>query len=109
MSIPDDAIVRFFDYGTNFADEDVDRIASELEAGALKPMDAKRRLARAIVSEWHGESAAAAAEAQWTRTFSQRGVPDDIPEAAIDFGGAEAIDVSLPQLLHEIGGRAESG
>ena len=103
MSIPDDVIVRFFDYGTNLADDEVDRIETDLETGSLKPMDAKRQLARSIVSEWHDDAAASEAESQWTRTFSQRNVPEDIPDASIDFGGAEAIEIVLPVLLHEIG------
>ncbi len=106
MSIPDDAIVRFFDYGTDIADAEVDQIETELKSGALKPMDAKRRLARAIVGEWHGEAEAQAAEERWTRTFSQRSVPDDIPDAAIDFSGADQLEVSLPIFLHEIGATA---
>ena len=103
MSIPDDVIVRFFDYGTNLSDAEVDQIESQLGSGELKPMDAKRQLARSIVAEWHGEAAAQEAEAQWTRTFSQRSVPDDIPEAAIEFGGRDVVEVTLPILLHEIG------
>ena len=106
MSIPDDAIVRFFDYGTNVSDGDVDRIESDLNSGALKPMDAKRRLARSIVAEWHGDEAAQAAEEQWTRTFSQRSVPDDIPDAPIEFGGADTVEVAFPVLLHDIGAAA---
>ena len=106
MSIPDDAIVRFFDYGTNLADAEVDRIEADLKSGALKPMDAKRRLARSIVSEWHDGDAAVAAEARWTRTFSQRSVPDDIPEAAFDFAGADQLEISLPIFLNEIGAAA---
>jgi len=106
MSIPDDVIVRFFDYGTNVSDDDVDRIEADLNSGALKPMDAKRRLARSIVAEWHGDDAAQAAEEQWTRTFSQRTVPDDIPEAPIEFAGADTVEVALPVLLHDIGAAA---
>ncbi|MXY85581.1 MAG: tyrosine--tRNA ligase [Chloroflexi bacterium] len=106
MSIPDDVIVRFFDYGTNVSDDEVDRIEADLNSGALKPMDAKRRLARSIVAEWHGDEAAQAAEEQWTRTFSKRSVPDDIPEAPIEFGGADTVEVALPVLLHDIGAAA---
>ena len=106
MSIPDDVIVRFFDYGTNLPDDEVDRIEVDLNSGVLKPMDAKRQLARSIVAEWHGEDAAHEAEGQWTRTFSQRSVPDDVPDAAIDFGGADAVEVPLPVLLHDIGAAA---
>ena len=106
MSIPDDVIVRFFDDGTNIPDEEVDRIAADLESGTLKPMDAKRRLARAIVAEWHGENDALAAEEQWTRTVSQRHIPDDVPDAPIDFAGADTLEVALPVLLHDIGAAA---
>ena len=106
MSIPDDAIVRFFDYGTNFDDDEVDRIEADLESGAVKPMDAKRRLARAVVAEWHNEEAARAAEEQWTSTFSQRNIPEDMPEAKVDFDGADVIEASLPILLHDIGAAA---
>ncbi|MYA02369.1 MAG: tyrosine--tRNA ligase [Chloroflexi bacterium] len=106
MSIPDDVIVRFFDYGTNIPDDEVDQIEADLNSGTFKPMDAKRRLARSIVAEWHGDDAAQAAEEQWTRTFSQRSVPDDIPDAAIEFAGADTVEVALPVLLHDIGAAA---
>ena len=106
MSIPDDAIIRFFDYGTNLADDEVDQIETELNSGTLKPMEAKRRLARSIVAEWHGDGSAQAAEEQWTKTFSQRNVPDDIPEAPIEFAGADTVEVALPVLLHDIGAAA---
>ena len=103
MSIPDASIVRFFDYGTNLSDAEVDQIAAALESGELKPMEAKRRLARTIVAEWHSADAAHAAEAEWTRTVSQGQAPDEIPDAPFDFGGADTVDVALPVLLHEIG------
>jgi len=106
MSIPDDVIVRFFDYGTNIPDDEVDQIEADLNSGTFKPMDAKRRLGRSIVAEWHGDDAAQAAEEQWTRTFSQRSVPDDIPDAAIEFAGADTVEVALPVLLHDIGAAA---
>ncbi|MYD73337.1 MAG: tyrosine--tRNA ligase [Chloroflexi bacterium] len=106
MSIPDDVIVRFFDYGTNIPDDEVDQIEADLNSGTFKPMDAKRRLARSIVAEWHGDDAAQAAEEQWTRTFSQRTVPDGIPEAPIEFAGADTVEVAVPVLLHDIGAAA---
>lgn len=106
MSIPDDSIPNFFIYGTNVPDNEVDDLLADLESGALKPMDAKKALAHSIVREWHGDDAAAEAEAEWNRVFSQRNVPDDIPEVAIDFGGEDEIEVALPVLLHSIGAAA---
>lgn len=106
MSIPDEVIVNFFDYGTNLADAEVDQIEADLKSGTVKPMDAKRRLARSIVAEWHGQEAAQAAEQQWTRIFSRRNAPDEIPDAPIDFAGQDAIEIPLPVLLHDIGAAA---
>ena len=106
MSIPDDVIVNFFDYGTNLADAEVDQVEAGLKSGTVKPMDAKRRLARSIVAEWHGQDAAQDAEQQWTRIFSRRNTPDEIPEAPIDFAGHDAIEIPLPVLLHDIGAAA---
>ncbi|MCY3559139.1 MAG: tyrosine--tRNA ligase [Chloroflexi bacterium] len=111
MSIPDDVIVRFFDYGTNLADDEVDQIEADLNSGKLKPMDAKRQLARSIVAEWHGDDAAQEAETQWTRTFSQRTAPDDIPEIEVEFAGQDSVEVDLPKLLADnqvVASRAEA-
>ena len=74
MSIPDQAIAEFFIHGTNVDAAEADQIIADAEAGTLPSMDAKRRLAHAIVSEWHDESAADAAAAEWTprRLATQR-------------------------------------
>ena len=109
MSIPDDVIVPFLDYGTSLPDDMVDQIAENLRSGEFKPMDAKHFLARSIVSEWHDVGAAELASKQWTRTFSQRNVPDAIPDASVDFCGSDAVEVALPALLHDIGAAESRG
>ena len=91
MSIPDDAIVRFFDYGTNLADDEVDQIETELELRHAQtngsqapsgPLD-RRRMARLR------GSGSGLPRNSGRKTFSQRNVPDDIPEAPIEFAGAD--------------------
>ena len=103
MSIPDGAIAEFFIHGTDVPNEEVDALLADLESGALKPMDAKKALAHSIVREWHGDDAAAEAEAEWNRVFSQRDAPTEMPDARIEFGGADIVEVALPALLHDIG------
>ena len=48
---------------------------------ASSPRDAKRALARALVTRFHGEAAAAEAEAAFDRVFVSRELPEEIEEA----------------------------
>lgn len=91
MSIPDDVLGQFFTLGTNISSVDIDAIERARADGSLHPMDAKKRLARAIVTEWHGAQAADAAAAHFDQVFSRREAPDDIPEVALAFSGSDLL------------------
>ncbi len=62
----------------------------------LSPRDAKRGLARALVTRFHDAGAAAAAEAQFDRIFGRHELPDD---AAVVTWPANGDLVHLPALL----------
>ncbi len=109
MSIPDAAIEEFFVHGTGTAPEQVDRLLADMAAGRVPPMEAKRRLAAEIVSEWHGEEAAAAAAGEWTSIFSKRDAPDEMPDVEVDFAGADSIDAQLATLVLSSGAAASNG
>lgn len=77
-----------------------DKLPGEIEA--LKqghPMDAKKALAREIVGQFHGATAAREAEDRWIRRFSERKTVD-APEVAV---AATEGDVPLARLLVEQG------
>lgn len=103
MSIPDHAIPEFLTHGANLEPAETDQLIADLQSAALPPMDAKRRLARAVVAEWHGQAEAEAAETEWTRVHSRREAPAEIPELKLDFAGAETITTPLAPLLAEAG------
>jgi tyrosyl-tRNA synthetase len=50
-----------------------------LSDGSLHPMEAKKKLAREIVSRYHGDEAAARAEARFAQIFQQREMPTEMP------------------------------
>ncbi len=102
MSIPDAVLIDYFMLGTNVPAEAVDRLAAALRDRALHPMEAKQRLAHAIVAEWHGTAAADAAADQFARVFSQHEAPPDIPEYALAFA-ARAATVDIVDLLADAG------
>ena len=85
MSIPDSVLPDFLTYATNLMEEEAIRIDLDLESGALHPMAAKRQLAHAIVTEWHGRAAADASAEHFDRVFSHREMPEEIAVFATPF------------------------
>ena len=87
MSIPDELIPRYFRLAAWAPEEDVRDVERELQEGDTNPRDLKRRLARSIVALYHGDDAAAGAEREFDRMFVKGGLPDEIPEPAVDLPG----------------------
>jgi tyrosyl-tRNA synthetase len=71
MRLPDDMLEQWWS------------LVAELPVPELEPMEAKLELARFIVRRSHGDEAARAAEAHFTRVVREGGAPDDVPEVAL--------------------------
>jgi tyrosyl-tRNA synthetase len=93
LSIPDAAMASWYDL-----------LLGEPVPDGVSPRDAKRALARALVTRYHGADAAVAAEAHFDRVHVAREIPDDIPVVHLD--GAAV--VHLPELLGEHFGMTRS-
>ncbi len=105
MSIPDELMPQWFELATELPVAEVEAIVAGLEDGSLHPNDAKRRLAREIVSLYHDPAAAQAAEDQFDTIHRRHEVPEDVlshPLPAAD-------PVSLPGLIREAGLAASGG
>lgn len=92
MSIPDELIVRYLELAAMAPPEEVARVRASLDSGEGNPRDAKRALARAIVTFYHSDGAAARAEEEFDRIFARGGLPDDIPEPEIVVTGQRSLD-----------------
>ena len=99
MSLPDDAMPEWFALAAAWSPSAVEDLTSGLAAGQLHPGETKRLLAREIISLFHSDDAAVAAEAAFDRVFKEHGVPDDIPE----FGLPSGADLTLPTILQTAG------
>ena len=99
MSIPDELIGKYWRLGFDSREEDVAAVERGLSAGD-NPRDWKRRLARAMVAEYHGEDAATAAEAHFDRLFVRHDLPEEIPEVTLTLAGDSA---PLPWVLRAAG------
>jgi tyrosyl-tRNA synthetase len=86
MSISDDLMEEWFTLLTDRSSEEISRLTNagaNMETTLIHPMQAKKTLARDIVGFYHGRDAAAAAQAEWEKQFSQRQDPDEVPEVTI--------------------------
>lgn len=91
MSIPDDVMPQYYDL----------LLGAEPDS-AFPPVEQKRALARALVSRFHSEDAATAAETHFDRLFKEQGIPEDIEDFAV------AGEVHLPALISEAFGQSRS-
>jgi tyrosyl-tRNA synthetase len=93
MSIPDEVMPTYYSLLTH-AQFDPDE----------HPNQAKRRLARILVAQFHGEEAAAAAEVHFDRLFREHAMPDDVAE----FPLPDEDPVYLPGLIRDAFGVSAS-
>jgi tyrosyl-tRNA synthetase len=80
MSIPDRAMGEYFRLATSWTPDEINQVERDLAAGVLHPRDAKMRLAKEIVSIYHGEDAGNLAADHFKLVFQEQGLPEDIPD-----------------------------
>jgi len=98
MSISDNLICRYYELLTRVPMAEVENMRQQMDKGELNPRDAKIRLAMELISTFHSEEEATQARERFKLVYSQRDIPDDIPEITVD-----EIDVWLPKFLNEKG------
>jgi tyrosyl-tRNA synthetase len=101
LSLPDELMPRYFTLTTGWHPDRIEEVTASLADGSLAPVDAKRLLARTVVELYHGEAAAAEAEAAFDRVFRAGEVPTDMPEVFVPTDAAELRDgrIRLSRLL----------
>ncbi|MFW5652609.1 MAG: tyrosine--tRNA ligase, partial [Planctomycetota bacterium] len=95
MSIPDELMSEWFDLLT---DIDPSEIKVLCDGNRTHPRDAKDRLARHIVTTYHGVDAADAASAAFRKRFSEGEVPEDLEAKQVPTG-----PIGIVNLVREVG------
>ena len=110
MSISDEVMWKYWTLLTDLKLSEVEQLKAEVATGTLHPMEAKKRLARAIVADFHSAEDAARADENWARMFQQKDVAEDLEEVAIayaDLVGPSGLPggyvIRLPKLLVQLG------
>lgn len=83
MSIPDSILENWFVLCTDVPLAEIGGMMQACSDGTMNPRDAKRRLAREIVTLYHDAEAAEAADRYFLETFSKKRQPVEAEEAEI--------------------------
>jgi tyrosyl-tRNA synthetase len=105
MSISDELMWKYWVFLTDLRLSEVEALKAEVAAGAVHPMEVKKRLARTITGGFHGETAAASADENWTRMFQQKETAENLEEIAVafaDVAGAKG-ELQIRKLLVQMG------
>lgn len=102
MSIPDELIMDYFTHCTRVPMTEIAKFTEDIAAGG-NPRDAKLRLAKEIVTLYHGTEAGTAAEQYFIDTFSKGQVPTEMPSVTASEG------MLLTELLVAAGAATSKG
>jgi len=105
MSLPDDVMMDYYELVTDVPDKEVAEIGEALRTRSVNPMELKMRLAREIVTQFHSDEAAQAAEEEFTRVFREREMPEEPEVHEVHFGQVTDSDgrTNLARLLARLG------
>jgi tyrosyl-tRNA synthetase len=95
MSIPDAVVGQYAQLCTALHPREVAALTADAAAGGLAANRAKRRMAREVVTLYHGQDAATDAEARFDAVFRHGELPSDVPMHPLP----AADPVHLPALL----------
>lgn len=80
MSISDEQIIPYMELVSDIPLTRIGQVKSEISAGKLHPMDAKKELVMDLVSKFHGKNQAEAAKINFEKTIQAGETPTEIPE-----------------------------
>ncbi len=104
MSISDDMMENYF---TLLTDLPTEKIAELVNPEKTHPKQTKVLLGKTIISQFYGDSAAKAAEAQFEKVFAQKQLPDEITEVEMSAEPIMASKLLVHCKLVSSGGEAK--
>jgi tyrosyl-tRNA synthetase len=87
MQIDDEVIFRYFELLSAKSNEEIAALRKE-KAEGRHPKEIKAIFARELVTRFHDEAAARAAEEEFAKVYGADAVPDDVPEHTLATEGA---------------------
>jgi len=106
MNIPDELIVKYLTLLTDVEAARLADITDQLAKRLVNPRDAKADLAADVVARYHGSAAAVQARQEFTRVFSERQAPTEMPTVRLEAslmadGAVKVVDLLVAAKLAE--------
>ena len=105
MSISDDLMLRYYELLSDTPLQEFEQIREGVRSGRVNPMDCKQRLAREIVSRYHGESATNESQEYFDRVHRKRDLPSEMETSIMRYRPSSSL--SLVDAIKSVG-RADS-
>ena len=83
LSLPDGPMRDYFILCTDVSEGEIAELIAQAESGVTNPKLVKQRLAREIVTIYHGADAAQTAEEDFDKRFAKKETPDEMPDLLI--------------------------
>ncbi len=78
MSISDELMWRYYELLTDLTTKEIEELKWKVSEGSLHPMQAKKDLAKKIITDFHSAQDAGDAEVNWTRQFQKDETPENL-------------------------------
>ncbi len=99
MRLPDNLIIKYFLLLTDVSEKEIEKMKSDIKTDGLNPRDAKSRLAREIISFYHGATAAKKAEDEFNKVFKKKELPSKMPTVNISQKNIGILDLLIKTKL----------
>ncbi len=109
MSIPDEIMIKYYRLASTLSVDEIDAIEQGLEDGSLHPNRVKRDLALNIVTAYHDEQAAHAAEEAFDALFKKHDIPDNLDEFSLEGQENEEGLIYVAKLMVDAGMAQSAG
>ena len=100
MRVSDELMMKYFELLTDVSVDELNALKVKMKSKEANPRDVKVRLAKILVARFHDQAAAENAEIEFTRMFSNKGLPDEMPEFTIE-SAKLAAEIDIPSFLKE--------
>jgi tyrosyl-tRNA synthetase len=87
MSASDDLMLRYYELVSAIPLDELGKIKDDIKSGTLHPMEAKKRLAAELVDRFCAAGEGCRARDEFEKVFSNKNLPDDIPDVEVAWEG----------------------
>lgn len=99
MSMKDELITKYFELTTDVDAAEIRQMIDDMKYDNVNPRDLKVRLARELVTMYHSEEAAMAAESEFNQVFKNKGMPSDMPTTKAPTDKVKIVDFLIENKL----------